>query len=54
MYRFLSVLYEAIFLRFVFAEEPGLTSATHAVFEIESVARHWAFMGRLKFQGQMS
>lgn len=28
--------------------------ATHAVCKIESVARCWPFMGRLKFQGQMS
>lgn len=42
-----------IFLRFVFAEVPGPTIATHAVCKIESV-RRWPFMGRWKFQGQMS
>ena len=42
-----------IFLIFIFAEEPG-AFATHAVYKIESVAQCWPFMGRLKFQGQMS
>lgn len=42
-----------IFPRFVFAEVPSSTIATHAVCKIESVW-HWPFMGRWKFQGQMS
>lgn len=45
---------KGIFLRFVFSEEPGPTCATHAVCKIESVAWRCSFMGRLKFQGQMS
>lgn len=41
-----------IFHLFIFAEENG--GATHAVCKTESVAQCWPFMGRLKFQGQMS
>lgn len=37
---------KGIFLRFVFAEEPGPTFATHAVCKIESVA--WPFYGKVE------
>lgn len=43
----------AVCRRFVFAEGPGSAIATHAVCQIESVW-HWLFMGRWRFQGQMS